>query len=1806
LTGPAAGEPDRGTSVPTRTTRTREAASAIVVVLALGFVLRLIIAYLLPGSGFTNDLASFRGWAYDLAANGPFGFYARPGFHDYTPGYLYVLWLVGVVQRILPTLELIKLPAILADLALGYLAWLMALELGAGRRAAVVAGALVVFNPITWFDSVVWGQVDSVGVVFLLLGVRELWRDRPERATIFAVLAAIIKPQLGILAPIVAIVILRRYAWDPLTRGPDAPAGEGDRGSIARLFAGHHPLRVLTSGVAGVLTAVIVSAPFGLSIFDLLHQVAETAGGYTYLTVNAYNPWALVEQNGNGLAATGAWICDAITPRCSTPLLIGPVWAVFFAAGLLIVTILAIAIAVAWKPDRLTILVGVAALALAFFVVPTRVHERYLFPLVAVGAILAAISWRWLIAFLAVCLALFANMYVVLAVLYPGNPRISDCGAGRSLCPPFTALAGVGDALRSATGVTAVALITFTAFVWAIFQFRRQARASLERELVAAGQDRWWSEQDEDEVEEEDEVGERLGGELSGAGYRGPMDRPTPAVLIPANPPPATRPSAAPAWAGDEGGPFGAVRRWLFARPVRPDRSRALDDEPPGRLDRLDVWILVVLVIAALGLRLFRLAEPYQMHFDEVYHARTGTEFLQDWRYGIPHSIYEYTHPHLAKYAMALGIEAFGDNKVTGQSELGVGVRDAAIEPRWDAPDVPDGPNLHDRRAGDRLYVATGSEVRVYDLRDRNLIVAFPVPGASALALDATDHRLFIGTDDGAVLAMATDTGLDVVRTGTDPTSLPEPEPVASVDLPIDGLFATDSGDFLVAQSGDQVVSIDAGSGSVLGQLTVKNPGDMASAGTVEALVARSDQIVDRQAAANQLARLLGGDARDYASRLASGAQQVPIDAGLAAARRSAVQAAIDAGQLRGFEFLPTSRVGIASGAGVTFIMPGLNRISSTLQMSGGATGLAPTTGLDAPRLYVANDRNVAVVRLSNDQDPTAQPYVETTMPMPGAVQRVTYDPATLMVHVLGRLPKGDGTTIYVIEPHANAVYEDAPLPFAPVAWASDVAAQYPSSDRQDILAFSADGTVASVDIGSNAFGWRLPGVILGALTVGLLYLLTRILFRRRSVAVLVGILALADGMLFVMARIAMNDVYVGFFLIAAYALFAALWTGVWRARWAFWVALPVIGLLLGLALASKWVAAYAIAAIAILILVRSALGRLVAIAGLLALTFVLGYMAISVPQGATSGGNLLFILLMIGLTLIAVVVSVLHPIAWSMDELRIAVAAPAALGAFVALVAVALGKGGATVVLGSGKVPVMAVAFAFAVLAGLVAVGFMVAGNFGFGPLAPPPAAGDPVLLTEPARPAARGWLRPGWAFGLPVVWMAGSLLVIPLIVYVVSYIPWALNGTGQRITSAAMPIIGNWPPGHTGDTLWDLTQSMYHYHDTLRAGHDASSPWWAWPLDLKPVWFFQGNYANGTGASIYDAGNLAIWWLGIPAMAFAAWQAYRRRSLALALVAIGFAWQWLAWSRIDRATFEYHYYTSVPFIVMALAYFLAELWHGPSTRTWLLARVAAGLAIVGPALLWLVRQPLCDYAQVNAAYQQNNHGSPSPACAPDFGQLSNLVVTAKSLGIVLVMGVAIVALLYQVLRLEEPSWQRAGRAFSLAPLIRLGVTALATVVALFVVLGLDDTKALFQSRGFSTELIAFVGLLILGFLAAFVVGARDARRFVAGAVFAVAATFLVFYPNISALPLPSAVVNSYQGLLPTYLWPFQFQVNRDPAGPGPSFLRPEPLILLGGLVVACLIVGYSAWAWRIALAERAAEEAGGDGEQPAPSPSG
>ncbi|HZM73012.1 MAG TPA: phospholipid carrier-dependent glycosyltransferase [Candidatus Polarisedimenticolia bacterium] len=1821
MTGPAAGEPDRGKGEPQRTTAGRDTASGILWILAIGLALRVIIAYLLPGSGFSVDLGAFRYWADNLADNGLYGFYDRPFFHDYTPGYLYVLWLIGGLGNLLnpghgPG-DLIKIPAIVADVGLAWIVWLLLQDLGAGRRAARIGAAVVLFNPVSWFDSVLFGQVDSVGVVVLLFAMRELWHDRPERSAVLTVLALLIKPQLAILAPIVAAVTIRRALRPEGAYGDDPPPEP--RWTTTRWEREARGwIRIVTTGAAGLITAVLLSLPFGLSLPGLVGQIFKTAGGYPYVSVNAYNPWALFTVRGDGVAANRQWLCDVQIAAAghfnlgpfqfdyggcyANSLSFGAIPAVAVGAALLIAALVAVSIVVARRPDRRTILVGLAILAIAFFVLPTRVHERYLYPFIAIAAPLAAVSWRWRPVYVLSSAALLANLYAVLTTLYQNNPSIRDWF-------------GIGDEVTSWWGVAIGAGIQAVTLGFAFTELRRSATRRVADEVVATADEATWDgeEEDEEPIDEPPERGLAPGAPVldGGPALQSPGLRPAPLAprpalaLASASAAPAVAPVELwPAWRPRLEATRAGYWQWfvgrLRERPYRPDRSAAVAGERGGRLDRLDVWVLAVFVIVLLTTRVWRLAEPAQMHFDEVYHARTGMEFLQDWRYGISQYIYEYTHPHLAKYAMAEGIVLWGEDETSATSDLGVPVTAAAIEPRWDE-------NVGKQRTGDRLWVATGSEVIGYDLATRAEVIRLAVPGARAIAVDKVGHRVIAGDGDGRLTVLATQL-IETPTPGVPPLFRPIGQPLGG---PVHLLAATSDGlGFVAALDDGTVISLDAG-GTELGRTTVKGPKQLADGGSGPVVIAHTHELTDREQTARRLAIFLARPTGEIQALLERERLDVVVGSVPAGETRTNMEQSIADGELPGIEITNLTRLAIAGDDGVTFISPTYGDRITTVSVGGPANGVAGAIGLDHDRLYVSYDATdgprVAKIAISGTSAANG-PLYEGQFKLPSRGSWVYYDQATQMVHVLAERPDvvvgppidhpdppapTNTYTIYVIEPHANAVYADAHVDIGtPVALVLDDNQRYPATDRQQFLGLDASGHVATIETGRHAFAWRLPGVLAGVLMGALLYILARILFRRRLVALLVAFLVSVDGMLFVTSRIGMNDPYVGVFLVLAYTLFAAIWTRDrwdWRGWLAFAIVMPLIGVSLGLALASKWVAAYAIGALGILVLTRSALGRVLLVGGLILATTVLGYLAVSVPEGQ-SGGNLLFAMIMISLTLAAVALIVIHPIAWTRAEYRVAVYGPAALGALTALAAVALGGADARsvinpetrLVLGSVAVTPLEAGFALLILAFVVHALFVVAGRWGFGPLAAPPLPDDPASLLEPAADPPRGWLNLGSGFGLSGVWALVSLVAIPIAVYIASYLPWAFV-EDHRITDT-------WPPGHKGQTLAQLTKAMYDYHNQLSAPHAASSPWWAWPFDFKPVWFYQESFAGGTAAAIYDAGNLIAWWLAIPALAFAAWWAFSRRSPALALIVIGFACQWLAWARIDRAAFQYHYYTSLPFVILALAYFIAELWNGASQRTWLVARLAAGAAVLAPTALWLLHRPLCGLVGVTSV----NPGSRAcPTLIPD------LLLTARTAAIAAVVGVGVLILLGLLTglgRRSEDDFERddgGGVLAGLRRLLPIGVAAAGVAMAFVVARAFFPESPILTMTNVPVEPIAGVALIAILPIAAYVATARDARRFVIGAVFVIGAWFVLWYPNLSALPLPIAMSNTYQGVLPTYVYPFQFPVSTlNRSGPGPQLFALGPLLLLAALTLAVLILAYSAWVWRIALAERAAEE--------------
>jgi hypothetical protein len=244
--------------------------------------------------------------------------------------------------------------------------------------------------------------------------------------------------------------------------------------------------------------------------------------------------------------------------------------------------------------------------------------------------------------------------------------------------------------------------------------------------------------------------------------------------------------------------------------------------------------------------------------------------------------------------------------------------------------------------------------------------------------------------------------------------------------------------------------------------------------------------------------------------------------------------------------------------------------------------------------------------------------------------------------------------------------------------------------------------------------------------------------------------------------------------------------------------------------------------------------------------------------------------------------------------------------------------------------------------------------------------------------------------------------------------------------------------------------------------------------------------------------------------------------------------------------------------------------------------------VVIMGPVILWLMRYPLCALAGVESV----NAGS--QACN---GNPGNLVVTPATAAMVVVSVITVLVLVWALVGLGRP--RPGGRPMTIHDLLPLALTAAAGAAAMAVSRLLPDAEPLFTINGIVPEIIALIVAVPLGLIAIQVLTARDARRFVAGLVAVTGAWFVLLYPNISALPMPSTIVNAYQGLLPTYLYAFQFSVNTVDRGKSISFADPKFAILMVFLVVASGVVAYSAWAWRQALVP----EPGGDGGNAGPS---
>ncbi|MEX0626408.1 MAG: phospholipid carrier-dependent glycosyltransferase [Chloroflexota bacterium] len=1465
-------------------------ATLVVILIVLGVLLRAVIAGpYLPFSGFRVDVGDFAIWAARMSAQGPGQFY-QPGYlADYPPGYMYVLWLLGGIGELLRpvfglsiTPGLVKVPGILGDAGVAWLLFLYARRYGdgwlgswSGERLGLVAVVIYLFNPGTIFDSAVWGQVDSVGTLVVLATLYMLARGWTEAAAAGAVLAMLVKFQFGFLIPLVAVVGIKRHLFGR-SSDPDQ-AGRAD------------PIRILTSLATGLGTLVLVILPFRLAIWapadpnlSLVDRFIAASNTYKGLTINAFNLW---RNPWTGLGDAYRWGCDTLPPTCADgsgiAFVIGstPISWQLVGAGLFGIAALVALWTVARRDDPAGILVCALVLAVAFFALPTRVHERYLFPALALAAPLVARSWKWAALYFVLTLSFFSNVYWLYTTdfSFAGGDHPMNPGLFREPMPRDPVLATV---VFNDTGIYLLSLMIVIALAWLLVRAAEMALG----------------------VRQE-------GGVQRARTERGPL------VSAPVAAPAVTPEGAA------------APRRWRLPAGLRRDPTYV--EEPRRRLDRLDLLLLATLILAAFLFRLWRLELPRHTHFDEVYHARTATEWLADWQEGWTRDTYEWTHPPLAKYLIAAGILVADPNKVVGGTDLEAPATAIAIAPQRTAQTRPK--SIVFTTAGDEVITArevlTGEQVSSWSAQG-------PV---ASMAYDEDGDRLLVGLASGGAVS-AYDMTAFLGQLG----ERGPPPGVAQIET---GLAAVTQ---IVVPNGETVILFLGPNGIV--EIERETGVELASSDLV----------------ATGVGYVPGGSGEVADPRV------VAVD------RAGSGLIVLDGGTLR-----PETDVGSDGKIALPSTPVG------PLLVQGSGKNLQVWVPLGP---LPADDEHGPVLGGLSVFDESAQ--LIDTVPLPGPAVAIGWQQVANIVYVAGVRERTDEPVVWAVSPLGNggtqsagfAAFDTTVLPGEALAMAFDISDEAQGDDHGLLLVSTDEGAggpsrLVSIDAGSNAFAWRLAGIVFGAALVGIIYLFAATLFPRRRIAVLAALFVAFDGMSYVMSRISMNDIFVATFILAGYALFWQVWSGRW-ARSAWW-ALPLVGVLIGLAAASKWVGWYALIGLWVLVLARSQFGRFFLVAGIAFITVVAGF-----------GAPWPFLVVCFLALAVALLLVWRRPIQLSpMDILALP-----PIGVVGGGIGLAFAIAYSTV---EGREPRSAVEFLFA---------FLARGAQAAWPAWIMLAVAGLLLLARAWRslrePSSdRRWYIPGEMAGFAWPWVGACLLVVPLLIYFVAYIPYLQLGHGISIEKLG--------PGY-GWSLDEMQSQMFGYHFGLQAGHPAASPWWSWPLDLKPVWFYSHSYDNREMAVIYNGGNPILFWAGIPAILWCAVQAWRRRSLALTLLVAAFVLQYLPWTRIERATFHYHYFTAVLIAMIAVAYVVDE-----GLRTWayrslaiafLVLAVVAGLLIfpLGSALAmpdWYINAARA-LAPWNYAFQ-----FPDPPQGPR-GQLLSADSVKLAIGLVVSLGAAAFAL--------------------------------------------------------------------------------------------------------------------------------------------------------------------------------------------------
>jgi len=289
---------------------------------------------------------------------------------------------------------LLKLPFILADLGIGWLIYQIVINLTKVKKKALLAATLFVFNPITFYNSAIWGQTDSLTNFLGLLGLWLLYRKKYFPGFLAFLATLYFKLSLVIWLPVVGLILLPYFK---------------------------EVKKIIPSFLAAVAIFIVITLPFVHhgNVFSWLwylytNRVIVRQGGM--LSGNAFNFWSLVYGINLGLNEGMEFL--GLTAKLWGYLLT----IVAFAFSTLVFLRKKV-------KDWSSFCWLMILYSLGAFLFLTNMHERYLFPLFAPAAILVALKkldWRWYVALTAIHLTNLYNLWWYPTKIFQGLLEYSD------------------------------------------------------------------------------------------------------------------------------------------------------------------------------------------------------------------------------------------------------------------------------------------------------------------------------------------------------------------------------------------------------------------------------------------------------------------------------------------------------------------------------------------------------------------------------------------------------------------------------------------------------------------------------------------------------------------------------------------------------------------------------------------------------------------------------------------------------------------------------------------------------------------------------------------------------------------------------------------------------------------------------------------------------------------------------------------------------------------------------------------------------------------------------------------------------------------------------------------------------------------------------------------------------------------------------------------------------------------------------------------------------------------------------------